>query len=172
MVHCAGCHNNFSVSGYTHHLRFAQSSSSCAAAYHAQVGHGKDSEMEEDGNDNAAFLGEIGDYNDNDNNAAFSGDVFGNNNDVVLDGGMSYVDTCLCPLTIIQVMNILLMSHRLLSAALWHPTHASGLCLFHWPQQARRSLALYAAAQALQSMGVDSVVTRNTHRSAQRSIGT
>ena len=35
MVYCAGCHRNFSVSGYTLHVKRA--STACVTAYHAQV---------------------------------------------------------------------------------------------------------------------------------------
>jgi hypothetical protein len=82
MVHCAGCHSNFSVSGYTHHLRFTKSSS-CAAAYNAQLEDIEDNDM-----------------------PAFSGDFFGNYEDGDFDwpdGGMSSVDMYFHQLTIVQV---------------------------------------------------------------------
>jgi hypothetical protein len=61
MVHCSGCHSNFSVSGYTHHLRHTKSFA-CAAAYRAQL-----VEIEEDDNDIPAFSGDLfGNYEDDD----------------------------------------------------------------------------------------------------------
>jgi hypothetical protein len=67
MVHCAGCHSNFSVSGYTHHLRLTQSSA-CAAAYHAQLEHENDVDIEED-HDMPALSGDFfGNYDDKDFN--------------------------------------------------------------------------------------------------------
>jgi hypothetical protein len=92
MVHCAGCHCNFSVSGYTHHLRFAQSSS-CIAAYHAQLEHENDVEIVDDEDDLDVPEHEIVD--DEDNAPAFAGDFFGDYEDEDFDWpdeGMSIVD--------------------------------------------------------------------------------
>jgi hypothetical protein len=115
MAHCAGCHCNFSVSGYTHHIRLTQSSS-CAAAYHAQLGHINDNEIEEGGG-GAAFLGDFGNAEDEDDSAAFAGDFFGDYQDEDFDWpdeGMSTVIAYLHLLTIVQVMIILFMIHQLL----------------------------------------------------------
>jgi hypothetical protein len=155
MIHCAGCHCNFSVSGYTHHLRLTQSSS-CAAAYQAQLGHENDDEIEEY-EEGVTFPADFfGDYEDDDR----------------LDGGMSTVDIYLCLLTIVQVSKILLTSHQLLSAILWPRTHASRWSIFLWPQQVLRSPILYMAPPALRHTGTNLAVTTNTHLSAPRWIGT
>jgi len=83
MVHCAGCHSNFSMSGYTHHLRLTHTPS-CAAAYHAQLRHEDDTAHHEN---------DFGIVEDND---VFSGDYFGNYKDEDFDWpddtGMSIVD--------------------------------------------------------------------------------
>ena len=84
MVHCAGCHCNFSASGYTHHLRFSQSSS-CAAAFQGQLEH----ENVVDNENDVEITG------DEDDMPAFLGDVFGNYEDEDFDwpdGGMSIID--------------------------------------------------------------------------------
>ena len=145
MIHCAGCHCNFSVSGYTHHLQLTQSPS-CAAAYRAQLEHENENEIEED-NDMANEIEE------DDGTATFSGDFFGNYRDEDFDwpdGGTSIVDTYLHLLTIAQVpMKILLMMHELLSALFLPWTPASRLSHFHWPQQVLQSLILYMGPPAL-----------------------
>ena len=66
MVHCAGCHSNFSASGYTHHLRQTQSTS-CTAAYYAQLEHENDVEIVGDADDMPEFSGDFfGNYEDED----------------------------------------------------------------------------------------------------------
>lgn len=61
MVHCAGCHRSFSVSGYTLHVQ-RTGTSACIAAYHAQAG-----DIDEERNDGEAFSGDFfGDYQDGD----------------------------------------------------------------------------------------------------------
>jgi hypothetical protein len=38
MVRCAGCHHDFSVSGYSLHVQRTRTSA-CVAAYHGQIDH-------------------------------------------------------------------------------------------------------------------------------------
>ena len=87
MIHCAGCHCNFSVSGYTHHIRLARSTS-CTAAYYAQLRH---ESVDDDDDDAAAAFSAEG--KDGDDMEAFAGDFFGDykNEDFDWpdDGGMS-----------------------------------------------------------------------------------
>jgi hypothetical protein len=50
MVRCAGCHHDFTVSGYSLHIH-RTGSSACIAAYHGQINHmdsidGVDDDME------------------------------------------------------------------------------------------------------------------------------
>jgi hypothetical protein len=75
MVHCAGCHCTFSVSGYTHHLRLTRSPA-CAAAYHARLE--QEIQFVEEDNGVAAFSGDNSVFSGDD--SAFSGAVFGNYN--------------------------------------------------------------------------------------------
>ena len=67
MVHCTGCHCNFSISGYTSHVQRTQSSP-CIAAYHAAIRHENGVEdVEEEDVDMETFSGDIfGDYQDDD----------------------------------------------------------------------------------------------------------
>jgi hypothetical protein len=63
MIHCTGCHCSFSVSGYTLHIQ-RTGTHACIAAYHAQVGN-MENMNEEDDDDVEAFSGDFfGDYQD------------------------------------------------------------------------------------------------------------
>jgi hypothetical protein len=64
MVHCAGCHRSFTISGYTLHVQ-RTGSSACISAYHAQLGNLDDVDEERD--DVEVFSGDFfGDYQDAD----------------------------------------------------------------------------------------------------------
>lgn len=71
MVHCAGCHGNFSVSGYSGHVRRTQTPA-CVTAYNAQLHHENEiheNEIEsvEEEAEAPVFLGDFfGDYEDDD----------------------------------------------------------------------------------------------------------
>ena len=60
MVCCAGCHRNFTISGYTLHIK-RNVPSTCIAAYHVQINH-----MDNDG-DVEVFSGDFfADYQEDD----------------------------------------------------------------------------------------------------------